>query len=89
LQLFSHFFPGKVVGPAPGPADRVPQPYAGYAPGAPAPYAFGATSGPTLPQPTVQRPQLEVLQLSCRDQALPPEIRLNFIKKAGMDGEIH
>lgn len=72
---------GKVVGPAPGPADRVPQPYAGYAPGAPAPYAFGATSGPTLPQPKVQRPQLEVLQLSCRDQALPPEIRLNFIKK--------
>lgn len=71
---------GKVVGSA-------DQPYCpGAVPAVPAPYAFGAPSNgaaaaaPTVP--TMQRPQIEVVQLSCRDQGLPPDLRLNFIKKA-------
>lgn len=74
---------GKVIGNAdptypPYPAyPAYPAPSASCPPAAP--YAFSGAA-PSQPAPT-QHAHLEVLQASCRDASLPPEIRLSFIKK--------
>lgn len=69
---------GKVVGNAPSLADPECPAYPAYpVPAACPPYTGAAAST----QPPPGRPALEVLQLSCRDADLPPEIRLRFITK--------